>query len=187
MNNTEAHVIRQLGKLNGLFPSYELTESAIESYVQTLADLDPLDIEAAVTHLISKVRFYPKPSEIRDAVFDLRSAANGYPTPYEAWEQVVDDVWRGVGHPIVGLTREPEAHDLAQRACRQIGGYTVMSQSENPTADRARFIDAYRQIRDRTTELERMLPGVQEHVKLLADKLSVKSLPGGDDGKDKPD
>lgn len=180
MNQSEPHIIRQLMKLNAVFPNHELTAKGTEAYVEVLIDLDPLEIEAATNHLLSKVRFYPKPSEIRDAVFDLRSAANGNPTPYEAWEQIEADMWAGLGHPIVGLDKEPTAHPLAQRACRQIGGYNYLSKSENSVADRARFIDAYRGISGTVREQTRMLPGVSEHVKRLADNLSVKSLPGGD-------
>lgn len=180
MNQTEGHIIRQLAKLNGVFPTHELNEKGVQAYVETLEDLDPLEIEAATTHLLSKVRFYPKPSEIRDAVFDLRSAANGNPTPYEAWEQVEADMWAGIGHPIVGLTKEPAAHPMAQKACRQIGGYEYLCKSENAVADRARFIDAYRGISGTVREQTRMLPGVAKHVKTLTDNLSVKSLPGGD-------
>ena len=180
MNQTEPHILRQLMKLNAVFPNHILTAQGTEAYVDVLIDLDPLEIEAATNHLLSKVRFYPKPSEIRDAVFDLRSAANGNPTPYEAWEQVEADMWAGIGHPIVGLSKEPAAHPLAQKACRQIGGYEYLCKSDNAVADRARFIDAYRGISGAAEEQVRMLPGVSKHVKRLADKLSRKALPGGD-------
>lgn len=177
----EQHILRQLHRLNAIHPSFKLTDRAIDEYMAVLEDLDPYDIEAAVQHIISSPSpYYPKPGEIREVIFDLRTRADGAPTPYEAWGQVIEALYAGAGHPIVGYEHENGdkakdfgVHENVLQAVQYLGGWRAFYDSENTTADRARFVDAYREVARRATEDQRMLPQVRQHIKSLADSMSA--------------
>lgn len=174
MDNREAHVLRQLDKLGGIWPDQgPRDETGIEAYVEALIDLDPILLESAVLQVITTSKFYPKPAEIREAAIDLEFKAEGLPDPYEAWEMVMTAVRGGAGHPLVGGDHRAQVPQVVAKAVRYIGGWTQLAMSDNTVADRARFIDAYREVLKREDHDRRMLPKVREHVKALADDLRI--------------
>lgn len=63
---------------------------------------------------------------------------------------------------------EPEwSHSLIGQAVRGIGGYAALCASENPTADRARFIEAYNSYLCRSRDEKAMLPEVRRMINLM--------------------
>jgi hypothetical protein len=70
---------------------------------------------------------------------------------------------------------------IIQRAVDGIGGVDMLSMSENETADRARFVDAYNNLMGRMRHQATMLPEVRELVRAAALPEGLKRLlPEGD-------
>ncbi len=170
---TRQLIHERIAPLSGQFPNWHADELTVEGYVIVLADLDPLMLESAIFHLMSQRReFMPTAGTIRHAAFDLAQGNGGPPDPFEAWEQVNQALLNGAGHPIVGEGMTPAVHPLVEKAVRYIGGWRYLSASDNPVADRAHFVKAYKQTVDREVEDLRMLPQVRERIKALADSLA---------------
>lgn len=166
--------MRQLDKLGSVWPDQgPKDEQGIAVYVEALIDLDPVILESAVLQTITRCRFYPKPAEIREAAVDLELKAEGLPDPYEAWGMVQKAIRAGAGHPIADRRNGPHAPDPVERAVQYLGGWAVLGMSESMVADRARFIEAYREVRHRTVDGRKMLPQVHRHIAELADRLSI--------------
>lgn len=176
MTSHEAHVLRQLDKLGGVWPDQgPRDDQGIEVYIEALIDLDPMLLESAVLQCITSCKFYPKPAEIREAAADLELKAKGVPDPYEAWAIALKALAAGIGHPIAGANNAARSSvpPHVDRAAQAVGGWRVLAMSENLVADRARFIDAYREIMTREISDRQMLPQVRCHLNALADHLSV--------------
>ena len=167
-------IIKNLAPLAAMFPNWKPDDYTIEAYVIALADLDPLSLEAAIFHLLSQpLRFMPSAGTIRHSAFDLQAGNGGPPSAYEAWGMVGTAIKAGAGYPVAGVYQAPDVHPLVEKTVNYIGGWRHLAASENYTADRARFIDAYNQVREREVEQVRMLPQVREQLKALADRLSI--------------
>ena len=164
----------RLAPLAAMFPNWKPDDLTIEAYVIALVDVDPLSLEAAILHLLSQDRdFMPTAGTIRHTSFDLQAGNGGPPAPYEAWGIVGTAIKAGAGYPVAGVYPAPDVHPLVELAVNYVGGWRHLAASENYTADRARFIDAYNQVREREDEQVRMLPQVREQLKALADRLSM--------------
>lgn len=169
--NDRQRIIQGLAPLASMFPNWKPSRETIEVYVQILADLDPLMLEASIFHLLSiDLEFMPSAGRIRQVAFDMLHT--DLPDPYEAWEQVIRDVRAGAGHPIART--EPKAHSLAIRAVEMIGGWEMLATSELIAADRKRFIECYRALRSYKQTEYRRLPLVQ---KLITHFEGAKALP----------
>jgi len=163
-----------LAGLMAQFPNWKPDDLTIEGYVRVLIDIDPLLLESAILHLLSQKReFMPVAGTIRHTAFDLEAGNGGPPTAYEVWELAGKALNAGAGYPVAGVFQPPGIHPLVEKAVRYIGGWRQLATSENYVSDRARFVDAYNQVREREIEEVRMLPQVREQVKALADGLSI--------------
>ena len=97
------------------------------------------------------------------------------PSAQDAWAEVVASFsthgyYRGA----------PDwTHELIGKAVKANGGYAFLCQSENPTADRARFLQAYDAYLARYRKEVAMLPDVQRMVGIMAGK-GVAELGAGD-------
>lgn len=110
-------------------------------YRRMLADLDYPTVNAAVEGLIATSKFLPTVAEIREAAASLTAGpvrAGG-----EAWGDVLMAVRR------FGINRRPEFADPLTAAAVHALGWRELCNSENQTADRARFIELYDQIAHR--------------------------------------
>ena len=166
----------RLAPLAAMFPNWKPDALTIEAYVVALVDVDPLSLESAILHLLSQpLSFMPTAGTIRHTAFDLQAGNGGPPTAYEAWGLVGTAIKAGAGYPVAGVFSKPDVHPLVEKAVNFIGGWRHLAASENYTADRARFVDAYNQVREREIEDVRMLPQVREQLKILADGLSIGS------------
>lgn len=157
--------------LAAAYPRQAITKDTIKLYEQTLQDIPVEVLKAAALDHISRSKWFPSVSELRDAAFGLMRDPDD-PTAFQGWEQVMRALYEGAGHPIVGRSKSFDfVHERVQRCVRYIGGWTYLSQSENLTADRARFVQAYEQQAERDESSLRMLPAV----KALADTLALES------------
>jgi hypothetical protein len=171
---TEIETLRVLKILGDIYPSFHLNSSAIEVYVQLLADIPSPALEQAALEHISRSTFFPSIAELRAATFDILEAANPIPTDYEAWAEVQAEI-RRVGH----CSQPKFENPLASQVVQQLG-WRYLCLSENPVADRAHFVKAYQALAERQRHSARRLQVVTEFIAELK-SASQPQLTGGDE------
>lgn len=129
-------------------------------YERALSDIPTDVLKAAVLSAISTRTFFPAIAEIRELAFSAIEREAGLPTATEAWGAVCEAV-RAIG--IYGAPRWK--YQQTADAVRAVGGWESICNSENPTADRARFIEAYSAIVARARSDARQLPEVRDTIK----------------------
>ena len=130
-----------LGLLSAEYPDHmnklspEQVRNLRNLYTQALSDIDDDILKAASLRHITESQWFPKVSELRSASARLiRPAACD---PMEAWGAVLAAIRS------VGFYGSPEFDDpLTALVVRQMG-WRDLCMSEDATADRARFVDAY--------------------------------------------
>lgn len=103
-------------------------------YERGIIDLDVAAGVRAVERLARTAKWLPTIADIRG---EVHAAASPRRTGAEAWEDVRKEIGR------TGYYREPKFGDPAVAAIVRGLGWRELCLSENPAADRARFIDAY--------------------------------------------
>ena len=158
---TEIETLRVLKILGDVYPSFQLSSSAIEVYVRLLADIPSLILEQSALDHISRSTFFPSIAELRSAAFSIIEAVDPIPTEYEAWSEVQSEIHR-VGH------RDPPQFDnpLTAQVVEQLG-WRYLCLSENPVADRAHFVQAYQALGERQRSSARRLQMVTEFITAL--------------------
>ena len=154
---TERGLIEVMGVLAAAYPTFPLTKETISVYARVLTDIPDELLQMASLDSISKGKFFPTLAELRDSAISIRTNRAGQPSAFEAWEEVARLI-RRKGH---GDTPEFSNPWIAT-AVRQIGGWNVICMSENMTADRARFFEAFQDAERRNDAAERTLPQVKE-------------------------
>ena len=94
---TEIETLRVLKILGDVYPTYKLSRSGVEVYVQLLADIPGSVLEQSALDHISHSTFFPSIAELRSAAFSIIEAANPVPGAYEAWSEVQVLIQR-IGH-----------------------------------------------------------------------------------------
>ncbi len=176
-----------INMLEVAFPNFHPKDMRMtkEVYWQTLQDIPSDELKAAVLHCLTESgrAFAPSIGEIRGAAAELRKASSNVPSSYAAWQEVLTqmrDNGGDYGHPVW-------SHPLVERVVRQLG-WRNLRMSEDQTADRARFVQAYEQLLARATTEEMLLPAVRGYIeargglllapsdqmRLLSDKLNVR-------------
>lgn len=159
----ELHPI--LAVLSAAFPTFSLTDATMQVYERMLADLDAHLLEAAALQHVADNRYFPTISELRALCREIGNP--GALAPSEAWGIVIREIQN------VGSYGTPNFGDpLITTAVEQIGGWKHLCLSENVIADRARFIDAFRDLRSTVTRELALLPAV----KALAEKMRTPAL-----------
>ncbi len=167
------------------FPNFKPSELTPEVYMQTLGDIPTEELKAAVLHCLSESgrAFAPSIGEIRGAVSELRSYAANVPSPFQAWQEVLQQMNENggdFGNPVW-------SHPLIERAVRAIG-WRNLRMSENPIADRARFLQCFEQLQERAARENMLLPEVRgyieangarlmapaDQIRLLTDRMNVR-------------
>jgi hypothetical protein len=158
---TEIETLRVLKILGDVFPSYKLSSSAIEIYVQLLADIPGLVLEKSALDHISHSSFFPSIAELRSAAFSIIEAADPVPTGYEAWSDVQAEIQR------IGHRKQPQFDNpIAAQVVKQLG-WRYLCLSENPVADRAHFVQAYQAIAERQRNSAHRMQIVDEFIDAL--------------------
>lgn len=129
-------------------------------YERALGDIPAELLTAAVMTVVAKSTFFPSIAEIRDAAFAAIERESGLPTATEAWGAVCEAV-RAIG--IYGTPRWK--YQQTAEAVRAVGGWESICNSDNPAADRARFIEAYNAIVARARSDARQLPEVRDTIR----------------------
>ncbi len=76
---TQIEILRVLKILGELYPAFQLSSSAVEVYVQLLADIPGPVLEQAALEHIGRSTFFPAIAELRSAAFDILEI--GQPDP----------------------------------------------------------------------------------------------------------
>jgi hypothetical protein len=126
----------------------------VKAWTMLLEDLSSSEVMAALKRYLATNKWLPAPADIRAIAAE---AKHGRQRPgSDAWE----DVRKAIG--TVGSYRLPTFVDpLVARAVAALG-WRELCASENPTADRARFVELYQQYARAAAEdaVVGALPGV---------------------------
>jgi hypothetical protein len=169
----EIETLRVLKILGDVYPSYQLSSSAIEVYVRLLADIPGLVLEQAALDHISRSTFFPSIAELRSAAFSIIDASDPVPTEYEAWSEVQAEIHR-VGHCLPPQFENPITSQVVEQL-----GWCYLCLSENPVADRAHFVQAYQALAERQRNSAHRLQIVTEFIAGLK-SASHPKLPTGE-------
>jgi hypothetical protein len=124
-------------------------------YIAGLADLDADRVRAAVDRLVKSSRWIPTIAEIREAAVDV---AHGTRAPGgEAWGRCLALIRRYGSHRWPGIDFEV-GDPVLLATIRSLGWYDLCS-SDNPHADRARFIELYDQLAQGERKEAAIAPG----------------------------
>lgn len=145
-------------------------EATFAAWASMLEDVEPRAGLAALKRHAATNKWPPSIAEIRAIVAESQHGRAR--TGAQAWE----DVRRAIGS--VGRNRAPTFTDPVTALVVNGLGWVELCNSENATADRARFIDAYEQHARRAAEDRSVasLPGVARPA--LPDAAPVSSLVG---------
>lgn len=181
---TKGEVLRVWAMLCAAYPTFardsapDALQQTLHVYQQILADVPADVLEATALQHIASSKFFPTVAELRTIAVTL--AAPQFPTPMEAWGEVVRARGRWCRYDSNGNPPSPEySHAIIARIVRDMGGMIYLQDSENETADRARFLEAYQTLVRREQEDAMLLPVVRD----LAARLTAgrnggqKSLP----------
>jgi hypothetical protein len=166
---TQETIFRILTLLTAEYPEKEVTPETPGLYEALLIDVPDEVLEAAVLDHISKSKWYPKISELRDIAIDMQTGTSRLPPAAEAW---------GTAYKAMveyGRSRKPDFDNPVLEQTIKALGWRNLCMSTNPIADRARFIQAYDQYKERNRVENVTLPGI----KALAEKLQAPGLPAG--------
>jgi hypothetical protein len=158
---SEIEILRVLKILGDVYPSYNLSSSAIEIYVQLLADIPGAVLEQSSMEHMSRSTFFPSIAELRSAAFSIIEAAHPVPTAYEAWSEV-QALIQNTGHYNDPIFDNP----ITAQVVKQLS-WRYLCLSDNPVADRAHFIQAYQFLVERERNLDHRLPMVREFISVL--------------------
>jgi hypothetical protein len=146
-----------LAFLQSAYPRQKWPAATVETYRAILSDLPPEVVAAVVLDWCSGDHEWPPTAgQLRQLAFDLLDRQAGVPSADEAFAEVaraIRQIGRGAAprwsHPHIGA------------AVAAIGGWMLLCESDNFTADRARFLDGYERIAGQRRHDERMLPQVR--------------------------
>lgn len=141
-------------------------------FTLTLCDLDDTLLKAAVIqYLASGDKWFPVPSDLRRTALALVNRADGTPSAYEAWAEI--KAWV--------RTHEPPS-PMAQKAIDLLGGLQEFGLSDlnDESSWRARFVDVYERLQVRQAEDAMMLPAIAGYIEARKELggQSVKALIG---------
>lgn len=146
------------------YPTFTISKETVAAYSELLSDIDPELIKVATLQHISDSRFFPTISELRAAAFRVKRGPR--PSANEAWGLVWGVIARGADQDSI-----PE---MARQAVADSGGWTTLRMSENATADRARFIEAFKARELEEEHQGTMLPQVRIAIERLAPPARVE-------------
>lgn len=157
---SEATIKQVLGILSAEYPDHinklsaEQLGNLRQLYVQALADIDDETLRATALRHIMSSPWFPKVSELRDAAARITRP----PTldPLEAWGKVLAEIRR------TGYYGIPQFDDPLIAAIVKQMGWRELCSSEDGTADRARFVDAYQRQADRAHKQDALPISLQD-------------------------
>lgn len=160
-------IARVVALLQAAFPNWKLSEYTIEVYYQDLKDIESGELFAASQMCRTETgrAFAPSTGEIRGAVLELRRKTLNIPSSYDAWQ----DVQKQINE--VGSYGTPQfSSPLTEKVVKSLG-WRTLCMSENATADRARFLQAFEQLSERAEKEMMLTPEVRGYLEESGAKL----------------
>jgi len=150
-----------VAKLSAAYPNWKPTKYTVEVYYTDLRDIPADELQAAAQHCRSEAgrAFAPSVGELRGAVMELRRSMLNIPSAYEAWEEVCRQIVENGGEFGNPVWSSP----LVEKAVKSLG-WRNLRMSENQTADRARFIEAFEQLSVRAEKEQMLIPEVRAYI-----------------------
>lgn len=161
---TQADIVDLITVLRAALPKQSISSKQFDEMVPVwtmiLEDIPAELLGIAAKEWCSKDDpFFPSVGQIRTGALDLIATDADRITAADAWDEICR-AFRSVGH-----TRSPEwSHPDIGRAVQGVGGWRYLCTSDNPMADRARFMDTFKVYRRRAETDRRMLPATREFV-----------------------
>jgi hypothetical protein len=187
---TKSEAMKLVALLQGAYPRMTFPPTTLEVYAMGMSDLPYDAAYNAVSRLVQTSKWIPTISEIREQVVEERASL---PAPEVAW----GEVQRAIGRVGSYMTPVFECEEI-DRAVRVLGWKNICL-DENVASTRARFVDAYRALREERVKLEatgryvpseRQLPtepgsvlepGTEVPVYSEQPRRSLRALPSGDE------
>lgn len=177
---TKQDIAKLIVLLSAAFPNWTPNEYTTEVYYQDLQDIPTEELFVAAQHCRSEAgrKFAPSTGEIRGTVSELRKMSSNLPSSFQAWEEVQRNLIENGGD----FGTPVWTHVIVEQAVRSIGWRNIRM-SENPTADRARFLQAYDQLTERAAKENMLIPDVRGFLESNGAQLSapiqIKALADG--------
>lgn len=149
------------------FPHQEFSAATTEVYWRLLQDL-PFDVAEGAALTVASSEEFVSPSKIRGAATELHHSVQGLPEPFEAWATVLEGIREGVGHPQASIGLDFECHEAVAETVRLIGGWNTIAMSTLIGAERARFLQAYKEVCSRYRETINTPPQLKAQALQLA-------------------
>lgn len=118
---------RAMALMQDAYPRADLPDRTIQTYAAKLQDLDPAEVYDAMQQIVRTSKWPPSLADIREAVAERTL---NLPTVEEAWEIAESGSLKNAPEPV-------------RRAAEYVGGRWNILHSDNPTATRAQFREAY--------------------------------------------
>jgi hypothetical protein len=153
MSSSKAEIAKLIGVMATGYPSVQVSDQLIESYVNLLQDIPLNVLTASVEQCMTESEFFPTIAKIRNTALTLTLPQ--HTSSLEAWGIVLRAMDR------VGFYRTPTFDDPVIAKAVDCIGWQAMCASENQVADRAHFSKVYEQMIQRETQDARLLPGAR--------------------------
>lgn len=171
---TQAEAAKLVAVLMAAYPTNKATAQTSGIYERMLADLDYPAANAAIERLLATAKWMPTVAEIRETTLTL---AIGEQKPGgEAWGAVLKAI------QAEGYMRKPGQDfvfsDPTTARCVQLMQWSKLCNSENETADRARFVELYDKlaIQERRQRLSESLPAMQRYRAIEATRTEERRI-----------
>ncbi len=135
--------IRQVRKLAAAFPHNRVVPGMMEIFARALSAYEPQVVDLAVAEIIA-TRTGHLPA-IADVLRRMAENEAGLPKPSAAWGAVMTAIRTRL------MTADLE-FEIVKNAVKALGGIRDLGLSQNPQADRARFLQLYCELRDAEIE-----------------------------------
>ena len=137
---TPKETVKAMAMLRAAYPARELTKDTLALYAAGLQDLAPEGVYEVLKRHIATSKWFPAISELRETYLE---AASNLPTEEDAIAEVRSAMSK------YSYTETPEWSCPEVREAVGVIGWRNWCLSENPASTRARFLDAYRNVRRR--------------------------------------
>jgi hypothetical protein len=132
-----------------LYPNTtEMDGKALAYYASAISDIEDQYLVMAFRMHLETNKWFPSVSEIRAAAAELAGRRSGIPIPFEAWREVMDNAKQWVTGNHRSVDQHEWSHPLVKEAARLMG-WEDICYSTNIESTRARFLQAYEQLKAR--------------------------------------
>lgn len=155
-------IAAMIALLSAAYPNWNVSEYTVQVYYMDLKDIPYDELQIAAQHCRSEAgrKFAPSVGEIRGAVMELRRSSMNIPSAYEAWQDVLTQVNE------VGSYGTPKfKSEITEKVIKSLG-WRNLCMSENQTADRARFLQAFEQLSERAEKEMMLIPEVRGYLEM---------------------